>query len=339
MSTSAIPQTQRALLQPSAHKTDIVLLTDHPVPTPDVSLNEHLVRVHTTAITKGELQWAEYDLVPPELVAAKVLVPCYDVAGTVVTSPTTSPFPPGTQVYARSNYNRTGSAREYTLLVTEEMSKRPQNLSWAESACVPMSAETAWQALFIHAGLKPEAGKGAQGKRVLITAASGGVGVWMVQLAKWANAEVVATCGKTNMQKVKDLGADEVLDYKETSIKQWVAVKEERRVDVVIDCNGGKSLEDAWWAVKEGGTIVSVVEDPLDVKPEGLERKDVKALFFIVETNIGELEQITRLVEAGGAKPALDSVSPIDQFRKAFERVESGKASGKVVLDFGQSPE
>ncbi|KAK9252765.1 hypothetical protein V1507DRAFT_443448 [Lipomyces tetrasporus] len=100
--------------------------------------DEHLVRVHTAAITNGELLWTKNFGIPEEFAAVKVLVPCDDVAGTVVTAPASSPFPPGTEVYARSNYNRTGCAREYTILLTDEMAKRPQRLSWAESAAVPM---------------------------------------------------------------------------------------------------------------------------------------------------------------------------------------------------------
>jgi NADPH:quinone reductase-like Zn-dependent oxidoreductase len=255
------------------------------------------------------------------------------VAGTVVTAPASSPFPPGTEVYARSNYNRTGCAREYTILLTDEMAKRPQRLSWAESAAVPMSAETAWQALFIHAGLEPKAGVGAKGKRVFVTAASGGVGVWMVQLAKWAGAEVVATCGVDNVEWVKSLGADDVIDYTTTDLKQWAA-EEGHKVDLVIDCIGRKSLADAWWVVKPGGTLISIFQPPEGVKPAGVEA-NIKDLFFVMEANGEQLQKVTELIEAGTGKPALDSAFPIAQFQEAFRKVESGKTRGKVVLDLG----
>jgi len=329
----AFPETQKAILQPDKMTTDMIMVTDHPVPTPKPSSGEHLIRVHTAAITNGELLWTKNFPMPEELAALKTLVPCNDVAGTVVIAPASSPFQPGAEVYARSNYRRTGCAREYTILLTEEVAKRPQHLSWAESAAVPMSAETAWQALFIHAGLEAKAGEGAKGKRVFVTAASGGVGVWMVQLAKWAGAKVVATCGPDNVEWVKSLGADEVIDYNKTDITQWAA-GEGHKVDIAIDCIGRKALEDAWWVVKEGGNLISIFQPPEGVKPAGLE-KNIKNMFFIMETNGEQLQKVTELIEGGTAKPALDSAFPFDQFQEAFKRLASGKTRGKVVLDLG----
>lgn len=330
-STMSIPKTQKAILQPDVMSTEVIMITD-PVPGAKPSSNEHLIRVHTTAITNGELLWSRYFPLPKGEEPEKILVPCNDVAGTVITAPEDSPFKPGTEVYARANYNRTGCAREYTILLTEEMSKRPQNLSWAESAVVPMSAETAWQALFEHAGWEAKAGEGARGKRIFITAASGGVGVWMVQLAKWAGAHVIATCGTSNVDWVKSLGADEVLDYTKTNIKQW-ANGEDKRVDVAIDCIGQKSLEDAWWTVKGGGTLISIYQPPEQKKPAGVE-DDIRNFFFIMKSVGEQLRMVTDLIEAGIGKPALDSVFPVDQFQDAFKRVESGKTRGKVVLEF-----
>lgn len=307
-------------------------MTTNPVPTAKPASTEHLIRVHTTAITNGELLWAQYFPLPEGTTSEKILVPCNDVAGTVITAPEDSPFQPGAEVYARANYDRTGCAREYTILLTEEMSKRPRNLSWAESAVVPMSAETAWQTLFEHVGWQPKASEGAKGKRIFITAASGGVGVWMVQLAKWAGAHVTATCGAKNVEWVKSLGADEVLDYTKTDIKQW-ASGEGHKVDVAIDCIGRKSLEDAWWTVKAGGTLISIYQPPEQKKPEGVE-DNIKNFFFIM-TSVGEqLRKVTELIESGIAKPALDSVFPVDEFKEAFKKVESGKTRGKVVLEF-----
>jgi NADPH:quinone reductase-like Zn-dependent oxidoreductase len=197
--------------------TSVTIISDHPTPNPDFASDEHLVRVHATAITNGELLWSRNFPLPAG--STKVLVPCNDIAGTVIAAPSSSPFEAGTEVYARSSYAHTGCAREYTILLGEEMAKRPQCLSWAEGATVPMSAETAWQALFVHAGLEARKGS-ADGKRVFVTAASGGAGVWMVQLAKWAGAEVIGTCSPANVEMVRWLGADAVLDYTKNDIKK-----------------------------------------------------------------------------------------------------------------------
>lgn len=206
-------------------------------------------------------------------------------------------------------------------------------MSWAESATVPMSVETAWQALFIHAGLEFKAGSGAKGKRVFVTAASGGVGTWVVQLAKWAGAKVVATCGPKNIESVKAVGADEVLDYTSTNIKEW-ANEEGKKVDLVIDCIGRKSLEDAWWTIKNGGQIVSIFQPPEQVKPQGVE-ENIKDSFFVMYSSGEQLKAVTELIDAGFGKTGLDSVFPFEKFQEAFARLASGKASGKVVLDLG----
>lgn len=327
----ALPQTQKAIFQPDFRSVEVVMTTQK-VPTLKLSSTEHLIRVRTAAITHGELLWIKNFPPPMDAIVGKVLVPCYDVAGTVVAAPEGSPFKPGTEVYARSSFVRTGCAREYTILLTEEMCRRPQTLSWEESAVVPMSAETAWQALLEHVGWKAEAGEGAKGQRIFITAASGGVGVWMVQLAKWAGAHVTATC-RSNIEWVKSLGADEVIDYTKNDIKAW-ASGDNKKFDVVIDCIGKKSLEDAWWTVKAGGTLISICGYQEEVKPLGVEH-NIKSLFFIMRSAGKQLQRITELIESGTGKPALDSVFPIDQFQEAFQRSASGKATGKVVLDFG----
>ena len=110
---------QKAILQPDKMETSVTMVSDHPVPTPDFAADEHLVRVHTTAITNGELLWNKN--FPPPDGNTKILVPCNDVAGTIVAAPPASPFQPGTEVYARSSYARSGCAREYTILLKEEM--------------------------------------------------------------------------------------------------------------------------------------------------------------------------------------------------------------------------
>ena len=241
LSTMTLPSMQKAIVQPDKMETSVTMVSDHPMPTPNCAADEHLVRVHTTAITNGELLWTKNFPLPNG--NTKILVSCNDVAGTIVVAPPASPLQPATEVYARSSYARSGCAREYTILLGEEMAKRPACLSCGESATVPMSAETAWQALFVHAGIEARKG-GANGMRIFITAASGGAGVWMVQLARWDGAKVNGTCSAGNTETLQFLGADDVLDYNKTDFKQWAAGSY-NRADLVIDCIGGKALEDA----------------------------------------------------------------------------------------------
>ncbi|OBT39834.1 hypothetical protein VE00_09094 [Pseudogymnoascus sp. WSF 3629] len=330
MATSPLPSSMRALFQLNRNIQRLTLKTCS-LPVPDLSANEHLIRVHAVAPCAGEMLWPEN--AENTDTKRKEPIPCYDVAGTVVTAPTGSPFQPGAEVYARTEFARTGMAREYATITTAELGVRPRNLGWAESAAVALSALTAWQALFVRGGLKAEKGA-AKGKRVLVTAASGGAGSWIVQLARWAGAEVVGTCGPDNVSFVESLGVDVAINYRQVSLKDWIGEVAERKFDLVVDCVGRKTLEEAWWTVKSGGTLLSIYEPPEEKRPKDLEVENVKNLFFIVEANGSQLKNITELVEAGVCKPVVDSVWPLEKFEEAFARLDGGHARGKVVIDF-----
>lgn len=334
--TMSLPTTMRTLLQPSHDSKDLTIMTTHPIPTTNLSLGEHLIRVHACAPTAGELLWPK-NFPPPK---PRELVPCPDIAGTVISAPEDSPFRPGDEVYARTNYVRPGNARDYTVGLTDELAHKPRGLSWAQAAAIPVSAETAWQALLIHAGIVGGGGKAdfsaAQeawsGKRVLVTAASGSVGMWVTQLAALLGADVVGTCGPDNVALVQSLGASEVLNYRTTNLREW-AEQPGKKVDVVIDCIGRKSLEDAWWTVKDGGVVLSIFQPPRQACPDGYKGERVRDLFFVMAPNGKHLQDITKLVEQGKCRSMVDSVWPLEQFQEAFKRLDSGHARGKIILD------
>lgn len=301
---------------------------DLPTPSP----SEHLLRVHAVTLSAGELSWRR----PEEFNES---IPGVDVAGEIVSSPPESRFRPGDQVYARTQFPRPGAAREFTLVLEHELALKPSNITAAEAATVPMSAETAWQALFVQGGLSPpENGKKSESnasKRVLVTGASGGVGIWVVQLAKAAGLYVVGTCGPSNKDFVLGLGADDVLDYSQTGPKEWAAAEETRKVDLAVDCVGGNSLEESWTAVKDGGLLLTIVPLPDYAQPtkptEGV-AKDVTGAFFIMTENGAQLKKCTALIEAGTCRPVVDSVWKFEEWEKAFEIVNGKHARGKVVL-------
>ncbi|KAJ9637123.1 hypothetical protein H2199_007409 [Coniosporium tulheliwenetii] len=263
-STTIPLQTPSLLHEPNSHT-----LTLSSCPTPIRAPTQHLLSVHTTALCAGELLWAEIATHNPSS------IPGFDVAGTILTSASGSSFKPGDEVYGLTSFSRPGNARGVTVAESKELARAPKNRSWEERASVPLSALTAWQALFLHGGLAiPGEKEKNSGKRVLVTAAAGGVGAWAVQLAKLAGAEVVGTCGTGNVEFVKRLGADDVVDYRRTGLREWVKGGKERKVDVVVDCVGGKTLEEAWVCGAEGGIIISVVMPAEKVRPrEGLLRE------------------------------------------------------------------
>lgn len=336
--TNAIPKpplTAKTLIFDTASHT-LNIRASHPVPTPDPAKNEHLIQVKTTALCTRELDWPA--LFPVAIFSEnpeKLITPGYDLAGKVITSPSGSPFHPGDEIYARTLPSRPGNCREYTISRTEEMALKPQNLSWVEAATVPLSAITAWQALFEHAGLKGLDDPSTDGKRILITAAAGGVGVWLVQLARITGLHVVAQVGNAKNDKfVKELGASETVNYKLTSLKEWA--EGEGPVDIVFDLMGGKTLEDAWYCVKDKGTLISIVEPPETWRPEGLKNKVVKNEFFIMKPNGQQLAEISRLLNEGQCKAVVDSIWELEDYEGAFAKLNEGHANGKVVIKISE---
>ncbi|KAF9777328.1 hypothetical protein IL306_004459 [Fusarium sp. DS 682] len=337
MASSNIPVTMKAVVQPDKHSHKLILSDKQPVPKPSHP-QDVLVKVHATSPCKGELDWA---LWAPEFIGDdKIPIPGQDLAGTVVQAPEGSAFKPGDEVYARIEANRPGAAAEYVLAREKELAIKPKNLSWAETAASPISALTAFQALFTRGGLDPEALSGSEAAkennakvRVLINGAAGGVGSWAVQLARLAGVKTTtAVVGTQNIEFVGQLGATETIDYKKQTIGEWVAEDSaSRQFDLVFDCIGVPSLAQTWYAVREGGTLVSVCAPPEQNRPEDV-KKQVNTIFFVIDPLGKDLNVITKLLEAGQIKPNIDSVVSFDKFEEAWDKVETGRTRGKIVV-------
>ncbi|KAH8899083.1 NAD(P)-binding protein [Thozetella sp. PMI_491] len=337
MAATQLPKEMKTLLQPDIHSTKIIKTTA-PLPIP-THPEDVLVRVYACSPCAGELQWAANfpDLIPKD----RIPVPTQDMAGEVVTAPEGSGFAPGDRVFCRIDASRAGAAREYALPRVSELAKIPPSLDWVQAAAVPLSALTAWQAVFEQGTLEAAAIHGDvaarernANKRVLITAASGGVGSWALQLAALAGAGgIVAVAGRGKEALVRERGATEVVDYTRTSLEEWVAENPAaREVDLVVDGVGGKTLVGCWAAVKEGGAMVGINTPPSMVKPADLNKSVTKEIFFVVAPLGSQLAEIGELVEAGKVKPVIDSVYDFDEFEKAFARLEEGHGTGKILI-------
>ncbi|CAH0020543.1 unnamed protein product [Clonostachys rhizophaga] len=333
---ATIPPKMKAVLQPDRNSHNLIS-SEIAVPIP-THPEDVLVKVHATSPCKGELDWA---LWAPEFIGPdKIPIPGQDLAGTVVSAPSTSKFKPGDRVYARINADRPGCAAEYVLAREPELAIKPKNLNWVETAAAPISALTGYQGLFTQGTLDKLALKGDKAaleknatQRVLITGASGGVGSWAVQLAREAGVKkIVAVVGERNVDYVKELGASEAIVYTKQSIGDWVKEDQNgREVDLVFDCAGGSSLAASWYAVKDGGKLVSVCGVPEDTRPDDVKKK-VQSLWFVITPLGKDLDIITEMIEAGRLKVNIDSVFEFDQFSTAFEKTETGRPRGKVIL-------
>jgi NADPH:quinone reductase-like Zn-dependent oxidoreductase len=184
-----------------------------------------------------------------------------------------------------------------------------------QAAVVPISGLTAWQGLFERAGLE-------RGQRVLIHGGAGAVGVFAVQLAHWCGAHVITTVSAHNVEFVRALGADEVIDHRTVRFEDVV-----HDVDVVFDMVGGETLQRSSAVLKSGGKLVTVAAAG-ERTPSGVGLD----AFFIVEANSAQLAELARLIDAGRLRPVVDAVFPLARARAAYEhRTQRGKAVLRIV--------
>ncbi|CAM4159850.1 NADP-dependent oxidoreductase [Bordetella muralis] len=220
---------------------------------------------------------------------------------------------PGDRVVGRTAPSE-GGAFAHTLMISgDDVCLIPAEMSVEQAAALPTAFGTAQQALF-------NVGQLRRGQRVLIHAAAGGVGSMAVQLAHQAGAYVVATASGKNVDLVKSLGADDVIDYRMQDFAKT------RDIDLVIDTVGGDTLTKSWPVLRAGGRIATLVE--FGIKPQNGNAGD----FVFFESATPFLPQATRLFQTGQLQIITDSIFPLDEARSALEKVATGHARGKVLI-------
>jgi NADPH:quinone reductase-like Zn-dependent oxidoreductase len=295
---------------------DHLVYEDAPPPQPGPG--EVLVRVYATGVIANELKWdATYEA---KAGGPRALpIPGHDLSGIVEDmGPGVTTIAKGTEVYALTAFDRDGAEAEYAIALPSELAPKPRSVDFVQAAAVPLAALTAWQVLFEHGDL-------AARQTVLIHGAAGGVGVFAVQLAHWAGTQVIATASARNRDFLRELGANEIIDYTTTPFEEVV-----HEVDLVFDTVGGDTLERSWQVVKPGGVLVSVVSP----RPtfEKAKAHGVRPVWFVVEPNREQLIQIGALIDAGHVRPIIETVLPLSQARQAYEQGARGHTRGKIVL-------
>ncbi len=223
-------------------------------------------------------------------------------------------FKLGDEVFGVTNKQFCGAYAEYAVASAQMVAARPRSLSFVEAASVPVVAVTAYQMLFDYAQVKA-------GEAVLIHGAAGNVGAYAVQLAKQAGLQVFATAGPTELDYVRGLGAETVVDYKTKEFEDAVPP-----VDAVLDTVGGETQHRSFRVLKPGGILVSVISPP--VQPAGL-----RAAFFLVDVTMTRLDTIARLFDSGKLTAQVGSVLPLEEARGAHEMLAGAPHKrGKIVL-------
>jgi len=227
----------------------------------------------------------------------------------------------GDEVYALTAFCRDGAAAEYVAVRAADLAPKPTTLDHAQTAAVPLSALTVWQAFFDHAQLAPR-------QRVLIHGAAGGVGGFAVQIARWYGAYVIGTASSENRDFLLRLGANEVIDYRQASFEQAV-----RDVDVVLDTIGGETRERSWQVLKPSGMLISL-PGPIPEREAAAHNKrgGRHGVFFVVQPNREQLGKIAALTDSGAIRPVIAETIPLAKARQAFERGVASHTRGKLVL-------
>lgn len=329
----------KAFILDSYGKTGSVRLGE--MPAPDVQDDEVLVQVHAAGVNPldSKIKSGEFKLILPYRLP---LILGHDVAGVVVrVGPRVRQLKPGDEVYARPDDFRIGAFAEYIAIKETSLAIKPKALTMEEAATIPLVGLTAWQALIEKANLK-------KGQKVFIQAGSGGVGTFAIQLAKHLGAFVATTTSTANVDWVKRLGADVVIDYKKEDFENVLY-----DYDVVLNSQDSETLAKSLGVLKSGGKLISISGPPDPIFGEeigapwlvkqimrllsfGIRRKakrcNVSFSFLFMKANGSQLREISALIDSGAIRPIVDKVFPFEATQKAMDYVESGRAKGKVAV-------
>lgn len=290
---------------------NVLYYTD--VKRPEPKANEILVKVHAAAVNPVDIKirngkGKDFGMTLPLILGA-------DFAGTVEEMGSEiKKFKLKDEVYGKILI---GCYAEYVIVKEDELGRKPENLDFEQSASLPMGALTAWQAIFDTANLK-------SGQKILIHGASGGVGSMAVQIAKAKGAYVIGTASTSNKDFVKNLGADEFIDYSTTNFEDVV-----NDVDVVLDTIGADTHQRSYQVLKKGGFLVSLVQSPSE---ELMKQYHVQAEVMASQPNPKQLEEITELVEQGKIKTLVEKTYPLSEAKEAQKASEDGHIKGKIIL-------
>ena len=239
-----------------------------------------------------------------------------DVSGVITnTGSNVKNFKIGDEIIGSLEWSKQGACAEYVVTKENFITQKPTNLSFEESAVVPLSSLTAWQGLFTHLNLQ-------SGQKVFITAGAGGVGLFAIQLAKWKGAYVITSASATNKDFLISFGADEVIDYQDEDV--ITKIKD-------IDCAFDSVImrEKLFKVLKKGGKCVSINGKPT---PEEIKNYDITAEHFLFKSDTQDLSEIVDLIEKGKLKVVIDKRFDFKEVKHALEYQKSGHSRGKNVL-------
>ena len=321
---------------------DVVELRD--MPTPVVQANDVLIKVHCASLNPIDFK-IQQGAMKAIMKFKFPLVLGFDASGEVVqVGADVKQFKVGDLVFSRVASDRFGTFAEFVSVDEKLVALKPAALTHAKAAALPLVSLTSWQALHSIAQVK-------LGQKVLIHAGAGGIGSIAIQIAKHLGAYVATTTSTKNVEFVKSLGADNVVDYKTTAFEQVL-----QGYDMVFETLGGDNLAKSFYVLKPGGIVVSIVGIPtaewgkkeglpiyiqwllslLNIKPnQTAKRLGVRYVPFLMEADGQQLAHIGSLAAQGIIKPIIDRTYPLEQTKDALLYLQTSRATGKIIIEIG----
>jgi NADPH:quinone reductase-like Zn-dependent oxidoreductase len=286
---------------------------------PEPKVPPDFVKIEVRAAGVNPVDWKLREgRLEPRFPVSFPVVPGWDAAGVVAeVGPAVTEFAPGDEVYAycRKHFIGEGTYAEYVSVPDAYVARKPKSLSFEQAGAIPLAGSTAYQALFLSAGL-------TAGERVLVSAAAGGVGSFAVQLAIDAGAEVIGVASEQHRERVLELGAYEVIDRSRDVVEAALELAPEG-VDVAFDLYGDEQLGDA---VRDRGRLVSIASPP------SYSERGVVASYVFVRPDGEQLEELAALADDGRLLVDIAEVLPLEEAARAHELSEGGHVRGKLVL-------
>lgn len=294
---------------------EVLKYEDAPQPMP--AADEVLIKVHASGVNPidfkiraGHAQ-GKFPINFP-------LIPGWDVSGEIEeVGSEVLIFRIGDEVYSRPDPTRNGTYAEYVVVKADQVNAKPKSIDHDKAAAVPLAGLTAWQGLFTHGQLKA-------GQKVLIHGASGGVGTYAVQFAKWKGAYVIGTASEDNIDFLYQLGADDVINYNNENFEEEV-----KDVDLVFDLIGGDTQKRSLNVLKSGGRLITTVAPE---SAEEAKNQNIHLENFMAQSLPGDLQQIADLIDSGKVKPVISEIMPLKDAAEAQKKSEDGHTRGKIVL-------
>ena len=293
------------------------------VATPGIKENEILIKTKAISINPVDIKTRRGKSLFTELKKhGDKIILGWDVSGVIAeVGSEVKEFKAGDEVFGMVNFPGNGSAyAEYVAAPASQLALKPANITHEEAAAATLAALTAWQALVTN-------GKVQKGDKLLIHAASGGVGHYAVQIAKHLDAYVAGTSSAANKDFVLSLGADAHIDYKTQQPKDVIS-----DVDLVVDALGSNEIEPSLAVLKKGGKLITLPSVTSEAVIAKAKEHGVNAFFFMVHSNGDDMKQLARLLEQGIIKSHVLQTYRFDQMPEAHKQIESGRTRGKVVV-------